>query len=271
MTRATTPTAFQLAEFEAVAAEKQLRLLGADDEVIARLRALVPDGSALEPCLCTEADCGHHAIASVFDTLGGERRLGWYPLKAPAGGRIIDKHLTIGEKLDADSEVFRLVDTGRLWLELAIFQKHLATVHEGQPVSIVLGPDYPVLEGTIASISPLVDPATRTVGARIELDNADGALRPGLFASVEVELVAAEAVVAVPLEAVQIVEERDVVFLVEDDGYRARPVRLGRRDKHRVEVLAGLRPGEELVTRGAFELKALLTTRGMDPHAGHGH
>ena len=75
----------------------------------------------------------------------------------------------------------------------------------------------------------------------------------------------------VPAGAVQNIDGETVVFVKESGGFAAERVKTGESDGAMVEVLAGLKPGDEYVTRGAFELKAKIVTSGMDPHAGHGH
>lgn len=263
--------ALQVAEFEAVAAEKKLRLLGAGDAVIEEIQALLPDAGVMVPCGCNDQECQHHGIASVYDSLGREQNLGWYTLKAPIAGKVISKHMTLGERVGNDVEVFSIVDTDTLWLQFNIYQKDLPSIREELPVRVVIGPGYEQRSGTIQSISPLIDEETRTVKARVVLDNADGVLRPGLFVTIHVETDRVQASVVIPKDAVQILDEREVVFVEDGDGFTAEPVVLGRSDKRSVEVLSGLEPGTRFVTHGAFELKAMIVTSGLDAHAGHGH
>ena len=80
-----------------------------------------------------------------------------------------------------------------------------------------------------------------------------------------------EAPVVVEKDAVQVLDEEEVVFVPDGDGFVPVPVRLGRADRERVIVLAGLAAGQLYVHEGAFELKAEAVTSGTDPHAGHGH
>jgi len=75
----------------------------------------------------------------------------------------------------------------------------------------------------------------------------------------------------VPKNAVQTVEGESVVFVPVGTVFEPVPVTLGRTDRERVEITAGLAPGTPYVIRGAFALKAKLVTSGLDPHAGHGH
>lgn len=261
----------QVAEFGSVAAEQSLRLKGVDDATIARLRELAPRAGSLVPCDCGTEECEHVALPSLRDTLGADERLGWYALRAPFAGVVVEKHLTLGEKVGEDESVFAVADTATVWVELGVFQKDLADVAPGLPAVVEASGGGTRGEGTIASVAPVLDPDTRTARARVVMPNADGTLRPGLFVTVHVRLPASEAAVVVPRGAVQVLDERNVVFVPDGDGFLAVPVELGRGDRERVEVVSGLDPGREFVERGAFELKAAIATSGLDAHAGHGH
>jgi multidrug efflux pump subunit AcrA (membrane-fusion protein) len=261
----------QVAEFEAVAAQQRLRLKGVDDAVISELLALVPKTGSLEPCLCDDPDCTDNVMPSVMQALGNQERLGWYALRAPFAGFITQKHLTLGEQVGDEDGVMTIADISTVWVRFNVYQKDLGVVKSGQAVTVDLGNGLPSAQATISFVSPIVDKETRTSQARVELDNSGGDFRPGLYATVHVDLGAVPAEVVIPRDAVQILENEEVVFVEDDDGFDPVPVRLGRSDHERVTVLAGLEPGQRYVEHGAFELKARIVTNGIDPHAGHGH
>jgi membrane fusion protein, heavy metal efflux system len=260
----------QVAEFEAVAAEKRLRLKGADDKVVASLLKLLPRTVGLKPCVCDDPNCKDGQLPSVITTLGRDKRFAWYPLRALFGGFIIEKHLTPGEKLSGDESVFSIADISSVWVRFNIYQKDLALVNTGKHVRVLLeSGDY--IQGKISYVSPVVDEATRSVQARVVLENKDGSLRPGLFLRVQVKAQARQAAVVVPKSAIQILEEKNVVFIEEGDGFEAVPVKLGATDDQNVIVTSGLRPGQRYVVAGAFDLKAKIVSSGLGAHAGHGH
>jgi multidrug efflux pump subunit AcrA (membrane-fusion protein) len=261
----------QVTEFEAVAAEARLRLMGIGDDVLKQLLALVPQTGNLEPCLCNDPNCEAGKIPSVMETLGTEKRLGWYPLRAPFAGYITQKHLTLGEKVDGEESVMTIADTSSVWVRFNVYQKDLPVVRPGQTVRIELGAGIGSTTGTITYLAPTVDKETRTTPARVELENPGGTIRPGLYATVHVNVEPLKAPVVVYKDAVQVLEEEEVVFVPEGDGFRPVPVRLGRSDHARIVVLAGLAAGQLYVHEGAFELKAEAVTSGTDAHAGHGH
>ena len=260
----------QVAEFEAVAAEKRLRLKGADNEVVAGLLKLVPKAASLEPCLCDDPNCQEDELPSVTDTLGEDKRFAWYAIRAPFAGFIIEKHLTLGEKVNGDEGVFSIADTSSVWVRFSVYQKDIGLVRPGQTVRVALGPSRS-REGEVAYISPVIDEQTRSVQARVVLDNEDGALRPGLYVTVSMAARPQDATVVIPQLAIQVLNEKEVVFVESGDGFDAVSVKLGAADREKVEIVSGLRPGQRYVVQGAFDLKAKIVTSGLDTHAGHGH
>jgi RND family efflux transporter MFP subunit len=114
------------------------------------------------------------------------------------------------------------------------------------------------LRGTVEWVGREVDAHSRTVPARIVLPNADGRLRPGMFATAWVETGAqGDSVVAVPATALQRMEDQWVVFLPRGEGrFEVRPVERGRDLGDEVAILSGLKPGETVVDEGSFVLRA---------------
>ncbi|MBW1791954.1 MAG: efflux RND transporter periplasmic adaptor subunit [Deltaproteobacteria bacterium] len=126
-------------------------------------------------------------------------------------------------------------------------------------------------EGKISMISPIVDADTRAATARVVVDNHQGHWMPGAFVTGSIRISDENLPLVIPRHAVQNFEGKDIVFLADDHGFRQVPVVSGRHDRENVEILSGLQVGQQIVTQGAFELKAILLTSGMDSHAGHGH
>ena len=261
----------QVAEFEAVSAEKRLRLKGADDAMVQKLRGLVPKKVELTPCLCGDPNCGKHKQASVSETLGKDIRFAWYALRAPFDGQIIEKHITRGEKLGDDSETFTIADMDTVWVDFNIYQKDLPFILPGLPIVISGGKGFTDITGTIDYVSPIINEETRTALARVILPNPEGTLRPGLFVTGFVTTGEELCQVVVPRDAVQALHDQNVVFVKTQQGFKPVAVTLGKKNATHVEVLAGLSPAQRYVSRGAFELKAEMITSTLDSHAGHGH
>lgn len=192
-----------------------------------------------------------------------------YEIRAPFAGTIIERHLTLGENVNADAEVFTIADLSSVWVDINVYQKDLAQIRQGQAVVIETGHGIPPVSGTIAWVGPLVGEATRTATARVVLPNPDGALRPGLFVTARVAVGSTEAGLVVPESALQTFEGRPVVFVQDEDGFEPRPVELGRQQASRVEILSGLEAGQIYVSKGAFTLKAQLSKGAFGD--GHNH
>ena len=181
-----------------------------------------------------------------------------YEIVAPFEGTVIAKHITLGEKLESDSEAFVIADLSSVWANLSVYQKDLPFVHIGQPVRISTKEGSLEAEGTISYMSPLLDERTRTATARVVLPNPDGRWRPGLFVSGRVTVEAVEVRILAPQTALQQMDGQPSVFVAGDEGFEPRAVRIGRTNGSHVEILDGLEPGERYVTFGAFTLKSEL-------------
>jgi RND family efflux transporter MFP subunit len=115
------------------------------------------------------------------------------------------------------------------------------------------------LTGRVAYLDPRVDLATRTAKIRVDVPNADGELRPGMYVTVAVQIGAGRAVPVVPRAAVQWIGERAVVYVAvaKDEGrFVERTVMLGQPAGDLVEIREGLEPGERVVTEGSFFVRA---------------
>ncbi len=194
-----------------------------------------------------------------------------YEVRAPFAGTVVDRHITLGEKVGDDSEIFAVADLRTVWVDLSITQKDFPLVAKGVEVTVSAGYGIPDTKGVIDYVSPVLGEATRTATARIVLPNPDGLWRPGLFVSAELKVAETGVPVMIPRTAAQHLDEEWVVFVEKDGGFEPVPVNLGRGDEERVEVLAGLGAGQRYVSEGAFECKAKVVTSNIDPHAGHGH
>lgn len=192
-----------------------------------------------------------------------------YTIPAPFSGTVIEKHITFGENVTAEADVFTIADLSTVWVNLNIYQKDLIKVRKGQTVGIEIGHDIPSTEGKIAWVGPQVDERTRTAKARIELPNPDGSLRPGLFVTAKVAVGGSSAGIVVPKSALQTFEGKTVVFVRTADGFEPKPVELGRQDGIKVEILSGLVAGQTYAAEGSFTLKAQLSKGAFGD--GHNH
>ena len=196
--------------------------------------------------------------------------LGHFEITAPFSGTIVKKHITLGEKVSDNNAVFTVADLNSVWVYLTVYQKDLDTVRVGQPVTVRTERNRDGAKSRIDFVSPVLEESTRTATARVVLDNSKGTWRPGSFVTGEIMLSEFEVKIAVPRTALQVVEDKNVIFVKTDDGFEPRPVTIGRKDKEQVEILAGLARGERYISKGGFTLKSELARSGLE-HAGHAH
>ena len=176
---------------------------------------------------------------------------------SPSSGAVIDKAVVEGSSVQAGQRLMRIEDHSHLWLDMAVYEDQLTSVAVGQAVdATVEGLPGRTYHGTVTFVHPHVDPLTRTVMARATLDNPDGSLRPGMYASAAIQTRPVEAAIQVPREAVIDTGTRQIAFVALAGGhFEPRDVRMGvGGDDGRVQILTGLSPGETVVTSGQFLL-----------------
>jgi Cu(I)/Ag(I) efflux system membrane fusion protein len=107
------------------------------------------------------------------------------PILAPIDGLVVRKEVYEGQYVAEGMPLFEIADLGRVWVEASVFEDQLGRVEVGRPAEVTV-PAFPgeVFAGRIALIAPALDPATRTAAVRVELDNPGHRLRPGMFATV---------------------------------------------------------------------------------------
>lgn len=183
-----------------------------------------------------------------------------YEIRSPFNGTVIEKHITIGEKLMSDSKAFTIADLSTVWINLSVYQKDMPFVRIGQKVHISTAGDLLSANGTISYIGPLVGEKTRTATARIVLPNPDRRWKPGLFVSANVAVSEVNADIVILKSAIQTIDDEPAVFVLSErsgqEGFAPRHVTLGRSDDESVEILSSLQPGERYVSEDAFVLKA---------------
>ena len=200
-----------------------------------------------------------------------------FPLKSPIDGTIIDKHVSLGEVVSPERNLFTIADLSKVWIWIDIYERDLAGVHLEDDVAVRVDA-FPkkTFNGKVAYIRNQVDPDTRTARARIDVTNVDGRLRPGMFATVTVtdphgsEGEKAPLTLLMPASAVQRDGTEQIAFVpAGKNRYERRTLRLGRRTDAYIEVLAGLSAGESVVIEGAFLLKSETAKQHMG--GGHSH
>lgn len=207
-------------------------------------------------------------------TWGGKNHsLSHFPLVAPFAGTVVEKHITIGELIEPEEKPYTITDLSTLWILLDIYEKDLGRVSLGADARLSIDA-YPgeLFQGKVTYVSNLLDEASRTAQARVEIPNPDHKLKPGMFvtATITVPVPDATAVLAIPDTAIHQVRGTPVAFVREQEGvFVPRELKLGRDSGAYTEVLAGVKEGELVVTEGGFYLKSTLLKEEMGE--GHAH
>lgn len=204
-----------------------------------------------------------NAIGAAPSSAGLNR----YELRAPFDGVIVEKHLTLGEAVKEDASIFTISDLDSVWAEFVISPTDLGKVRVGADVTITSTASDDKAQGKVSYVGALLGEQTRTARARVTLKNPAMAWRPGLFVTVAVNAGEVSAPVTVAADAIQTVGDEPVVFVAVPDGFIPQPVKVGRSDGKRTEIVAGLQAGTRYAATNAFLLKAELGKAG----AGHAH
>lgn len=197
-----------------------------------------------------------------------DRAASTFPVAAPIGGTVTEKHSVLGELAKTDESLFTVANLSTLWIEANVAEKDLSAIRVGTSARIAVaawpGQQFP---GRVAYVGATLDKETRTVLARIEVANPDGRLKPEMFASVTVPTGTATKALALPESAITMIQGLPTVFVEEGEGFEARPVELGERAGGKVAVKSGIRAGELVAVEGVYALKA----RALKSQIGSGH
>jgi cobalt-zinc-cadmium efflux system membrane fusion protein len=192
-----------------------------------------------------------------------------FAVTAPFAGTVIEKKVTLGELATPSEPMFTVADLSRVWIQAALPEAALSKVRVGASAKVTV-PAYPgeAFTGKVGHIGAMLDKDTRTVAARIEVPNADGRLKPEMFATATIEAVGEKReAIALPDAAIVLLEGKPTIFVFEQGAYEAREVEPGERIAGRTVLKSGVKPGDQVVTEGAYALKA----RKLKSQLGHGH
>ncbi|MGB0685710.1 MAG: efflux RND transporter periplasmic adaptor subunit [Planctomycetota bacterium] len=247
--RASPAASLRAAKSALDATRERLRLLGVPDDELARME-------------------GQHRPTRAV------------AIRSPFAGTVIERMIAEGAYVSTGTPLYRVANLASLWLQLDAYENDLSRLSVGQAVRVfVEAIPGEVFEGKVTFIAPTLDPRRRTAEVRVQVDNRDGRLRPGMFAEASVataEATGQQSPLVVPKTAPLFTGRRAIVYVEVrsiDSGsaadgsrdriaYEPRTVRLGPRLGEVYPVVAGLKEGDRVVTRGAFALDADLQIRG---------
>lgn len=195
-------------------------------------------------------------------------------LPAPIGGTIVERNVVLGQAIEPNAALMKLIDTSTMIVEGEAFEDILPLLQLGQRVRVVI-PAYPneVFEGRVSFISPTVNPTKRTIPVWAEVGNPRGLLKQDLFAQVYVIVGEPRRSLTIPIEALISAEGAEFAFVERDGVYVRADLRLGTRNDRFAEVKRGLASGDRVITDGSRQLYAKwLAAQGGGPAlGGHTH
>jgi cobalt-zinc-cadmium efflux system membrane fusion protein len=208
------------------------------------------------------AEATLRAARSALQALGAPAAAGddgsRFALRAPISGTVIDRSVVRGQVTEPAQTLFKVGDLSLLWLTAHASERDAVRVRRGSQARVAI-PALPgvSLTGRVAMVGSQVEVSSRTIPIRIEIANRAGVLRPGMSATVWLPVGEGSPVIAIPISALQRLDEKWCVFVPRAEGvFEVRSVGRGRDLGGEVEILSGLEVGETVVVEGAFLLKA---------------
>ena len=181
-------------------------------------------------------------------------------VRSPVSGTIIERMVSPGAVVAPSDSLYVISDLRSLWVIAQVPEQHLSSLRNGLAVEVSVraypGKTFPA---RITYIGDALDPETRTVEVRCELNNPGRRLKREMFATLTISAGGGREVVVAPLAALQNVDGQEILFVPEGEfSFRARRVQVGRHSDSVVEIVSGLQADEKVVVNGAFQLKSEL-------------
>jgi Cu(I)/Ag(I) efflux system membrane fusion protein len=218
-------------------------------------------------------DLSAEQIAELVKT-GEARRT--VTFRSPVSGIVTEKKALQGMRFMPGEALYQVTDLSSIWVMADVFEQDIGFVKPGAKARVTLNA-YPnqAFDGTITYVYPTLNAETRTVPVRVELANPRQLLKPAMFAQVELKIGSATPVLAIPDSAVIDSGKRRIVLIQSGEGrFEPREVKLGARSDAYIEVLEGVREGEQVVVAANFLIDAESNLKaavgGLGAHSGHG-
>lgn len=209
------------------------------------------------PIRSVRASVGDRVQAGqVLTTVESNLSLTTYAIASPINGVVMARTAAVGMSAAEGAPLFEIADLSTLWVDLHIFGADAQHIAAGAPVTVTRLSDAVSAQATLDRVLPGTATASQSTIARATLANDDGQWRPGSAVKARITVDHQPVDLVVPITALQTAEDQDVVYVQQGDTYHTRPVKLGRRDAERAEVLGGLKAGEQVVVAQSFLIKA---------------
>jgi len=222
------------------------------EQQLNRLSQLKDRGFATKASVDAQVAAAASAHAQAAEAMAS---IGDRVIRAPFSGYASLRTVSAGAVVQAGTEIATISDISEIKLDFPVPETMLSAIAVGQPIAARAAafPSQP-FRGTIATIDPVVDPATRSVMVRAVLPNRDLALKPGMLLTVAIEAAARTAPAVPELAVVGQGEDRFVFLIGKDDVVKRVPVKVGIRDHGMIEIVDGLKPGQKIVGEGVVKV-----------------
>ena len=185
-------------------------------------------------------------------------------IRAPDKGFVIARNLSLGQRFEKGTELYRIADMSHVWVLADIFENESAYFRPGLIAQVILPTQKKSFRARVSSTLPQFDANSRTLKIRLELDNPGFLLRPDMFVDVELPLSFSPAI-TVPMDAVRYSGLKKTIFIDRGNGFfEPRDVETGWRFGDRIEIVRGLMPGERIVVSGNFLIDSESRWRAAD-------
>jgi cobalt-zinc-cadmium efflux system membrane fusion protein len=180
-------------------------------------------------------------------------------LFSPISGKVVQNNAILGGMIDQSSEILTIMDPSLLCVDAEIYERDIAKIKNGQNVDASV-PAYPdeKFQGKIYYIGDVLKEETRTITVRTEVENRGNKLKPGMFANITIFLNHQTRALVLPQEAILDDKDEKMVFIKRGNQFFPQLIETGTKENSDVEVTAGLEEGDEVVTKGNFQLKSKL-------------
>lgn len=203
----------------------------------------------------------------VLATVESNVNLQRYEIRSLLSGTVVKKDISLGEFVSEKDVIYMIADLNTVWVDLNVYRQDYRNIKVGQELKINAGAGFQESKTQLAYISPFGSETTQSMLARATLANPRGDYLPGLFVTGELLLEEVKVPVAVKADGIQKFRDWDVVFILEGNTFEVLPIEIGRTDGEWVEVLSGMKPGQNYVTKNSFIIKADIMKSG----ASHDH
>ena len=190
----------------------------------------------------------------------GSESAATFRVVAPASGIVTARNANVGLNVDPSMALVTVADLSEVWVVGEVYERDFPAVAVGTSATVTF-PAYPELQiaGRVAYIDPQVKPETRTAQVRVDVPNLEGQLRLGMLAQISLSTTGRTQTMTIPRDAVQRIGSRTVVYVsnpLDPTHFTEREVVVGESLGNSVQLASGVAPGDLVVSKGSFSLRA---------------